>query len=557
MGAINSKPASGAPSPMVNTPPGEVPVQAPHGVTGPSVKTNLPNLASISQNGKKNAKKFLAFFHLSAGKNKPSPSRFSNDMIRYEPQLQTAPAEPSPEELIPEVETFVKSSLEKNSTDTKIDWGAQAEQHKDLAHKFESLRKDLERIDKKVNDEINQMRIKMVYQRIQDWKKPDSTARALTKEQHDTILKETTTTQERFFPKRKGARELTDAAGMVYKIAVEKQQAANEEAAIRNTIDSFKDRVSKEFEPAREKNIRNICLKHLVADIEHNGPGTPMYKIVAAISPAAIKQFDEYESNDKVEELTQKTIAGCNSADIVDAFVGDMASGASYSDGYASMVAELRADLVAIDGKVVNDIRGLCATAYNDLWKANQPDANALTGAQPENIKDRTRRSLNEFLPWSGSGKTLKIDRKKLREDLKEQKKKENATAATQTAIDRFKNGVTARVESGRKSEIAAACVGHLSKEPQFHPPGSPLYKLVQQISPEAIKQFDENKPQDRVVSTIRRSTINTQYFDAKYYATQLFGNDEKLEPLRKFMEGASLSEIALEQIPSSESKKE
>jgi hypothetical protein len=79
----------------------------------------------------------------------------------------------------------------------------------------------------------------------------------------------------------------------------------------------------------------------------------------------------------------------------------------------------------------------------------------------------------------------------------------------------------------------------------------------VQQISPEAIKQFDENKPQDRVVSTIRRSTTNAQNFDAKYYATQLFGNDEKLEPLRKFMEGASLSEIALEQIPSSESKKE
>lgn len=555
MGAINSKTAGGAPSPMVNTPRDEVPVQAPYGEAGPSGKTNLPNLASISRNGKKNAKKFLARFHLSASVNKPSTSRFSKDMIqKHESQLQTAPAEPSPEELIPEVETFVKSSLEKNNTDTKIDWGAQAEQHKDLAHKFESLRKDLERIDKKVNDEINQMRIKMVYQKIQDWKKPDSTARALTKEQHDTILKETTATQERFFPKRKGARELTGAAGMTYQIAVEKQQATNEKAAIRNTIDSFKGRVSKEFEPAREKNIRNICLKHLVADIEHNGPGTPMYKIVAAISPAAIKQFDEYESNDKVEELTQKTIAGCNSADTVDAIVGDMASRASYSDGCASMIAELRSDLVAIDGKVVNDIRELCATAYNDLWKANQPDANALTGAQPEKIKDRTRRSLNEFAPWSG--KTLKIDRKKLREDLKERKKEENAAAATQTAIDRFKNGVTARVESGRKSEIAAACVGHLSKEPQFHQPGSPLYKLVQQISPEAIKQFDENKP-NRVVSTIRRKTINVQNFDAKYYATQLFGNDEKLEPLKKFMEGASLSAIALEQIPSSESKKE
>jgi predicted transglutaminase-like cysteine proteinase len=551
MGAITSKPAGGAPSHIVNTPRDKAPVEE---VAGPSGKTNLSNLASISQNGKKNAKKFLARFHLSASDDKRSTSRFSKDMIKkHESQLQTAPAEPSPEELIPEVETFVKSSLEKNNTDTKIDWGAQAEQHKDLAHKFESLRKDLERIDKKVNDEINQMRIKMVYQKIQDWKRPDSTARTLTKEQHDTILKETTTTQERFFPKRKGARELTDAAGMAYKIAVEKQQAANEEAAIRNTIDSFKGRVSKEFEPAREKNIRNICLKHLVADIEHNGPGTPMYKIVAAISPAAIKQFDEYESNDKVEELTQKTIAGCNSAETVDAIVADMASRASYS--YASMIAELRADLVAIDGKVVNDIRELCATAYNDIWKANQPDANALTDAQLEKIKGRTRRSLNEFATWSG--KTLKIDRKKLREDLKEQKKEENAAAATQTAIDRFKNGVTARVESGRKSEIAAACVEHLSKEPQFHPPGSPFYKLVQQISPEAIKQFDENKPKGMVVRTIRRKPINTEYFDAKYYATQLFGNDEKLEPLKKFMEGASLSEIALEQIPSSESKKE
>jgi hypothetical protein len=59
------------------------------------------------------------------------------------------------------------------------------------------------------------------------------------------------------------------------------------------------------------------------------------------------------------------------------------------------------------------------------------------------------------------------------------------------------------------------------------------------------------------VVSTTRRKTINVQYFDAKYYATQLFGNDEKLEPFKKFMEGASLSDIALEQIPSSESKKE
>jgi predicted transglutaminase-like cysteine proteinase len=291
MGAFNSKSAGGAPSPIVNTPRGEVSVEKPYGVAGPSGKTDLPNLASISQNGKKNAKKFLARFHLSASDNKPSTSRFSKDMIKkHESQLQTAPAEPSPEELIPEVETFVKSSLEKNNTDTKIDWGAQAEQHKDLAHKFESPRKDLERIDKKVNDEINQMRIKMVYQKIQDWKKPDSTARALTKEQHDTILKETTTTQERFFPKRKGARELTDAAGMTYKIAVEKQQAANEEAAIRNTIDSFKGRVSKEFEPAREKNIRNICLKHLVADIEHNGLGTPMlYKLVQQISPEAIK----------------------------------------------------------------------------------------------------------------------------------------------------------------------------------------------------------------------------------------------------------------------------
>jgi hypothetical protein len=551
----------------VNTSVNEVPMRERFGEPGSSKQTHLPSVSSIGQDGNRNSKKFFSVFSPGAGDKSSTKNRISKDKVGSPlDQVQPAPVEPKAGELIPKVETLVEAFIDKINTATETNWGALAEQHKDLPPEFESLRKDLARIDKRAIAELHRIRIRTVYEKIEDAKKPDSKAgamaRALTKGQQDKILKETTSFQKRLLSKG-NPENLNGAARALYNLAVEQQRAANEQSAIHHTIDSFKGRLSKEVEPAREKNIQNTCLKHLVADFENNGPGTPLYKLVELISPAAIKQFGEYEKNDEVEKFTKESIAACNSAAMIDSVteasdpvtgdkvghltytVGGTVTHTSYRGECVKLIADLRADLAIIDEKLVNDIRGLQATAYKDIWKSNQPAAKTLTIAQLKNIKEETSWSPKELALWNA--KTLKDDRKKRREELKEETKKENADAAFQAAIDGFKNQVKDLLKPGRESEIKAACLEQLSKDPTpSHVAKSPLYRLVQQISPLAIKAFDD-MPKGTVLRTTKTSTWKTLQKNAAKFVGELDGEEKELEAVRRFIAGAPLSEFTFD----------
>jgi hypothetical protein len=258
--------------------------------------------------------------------------------------------------------------------------------------------------------------------------------------------------------------------------------------------------------------------------------------------------------------FTKESIAACKSAAMFDSVteasdpvtgdkvghltytVGGTVTHTSYWGDCIKLIADLRADLAIIDEKLVNDIRGLQATAYKDIWKSNQPDAKTLTIAQLKNIKEETSWSPKELALWNA--KTLKNDRKKRREELKEETKKENADAAFQAAIDGFKNQVKDLLKPGRESEIKAACLEQLSKDPTpSHVAKSTLYKLVQQVSPSAIKAFDD-MPKGTVLRTTETSTWKALQKNAAKFVGELDGEEKELEAVRRFIAGAPLSEF-------------
>ncbi|WP_151634607.1 hypothetical protein [Noviherbaspirillum aerium] len=233
-------------------------------------------------------------------------------VIRDDPTFRKI-KEPENRELHPEIEKFRNDSM-KNSGN-EINWMNYLLEGQDEEAKkcILELKRDLALIDDKVNRSIEELRL-TAYEDIRSAKKaPSSNDEQAARSKTKRTMKERLSigaSRSELKAQRLSERQklLRDSEG----------SRANEEALVAaQALGRFKQRVTMEFEPARRKDMRDVCVKQLAKHFGERLPTGPLYQLVSEFSPEAAEEFIvKYSKLKEYPPLFKSFVAGIKSDDI-------------------------------------------------------------------------------------------------------------------------------------------------------------------------------------------------------------------------------------------------
>jgi hypothetical protein len=283
---------------VISSPPGEEADRANSTPSAslPARQAGLPH--ALPQDAKKNSKRFTVRFRIplssfqsasnpKAEKKPVSNIKIGTPQIRENTALKTI-REPAPEELIADVESFRQSSLAKNNSGAMADWDGFASKHPHLAAEADALKERLAGIDARMNSAVNELRL-TVYEDIRN------ASERLTPQYEAKAKAETPKPWKERRAFGKTATDMRAARTQVRAAMVKKEVDKDVQAA----IGRFKQRVRDDFEPERPKDIREACLKSLIAHFGSAAPAGPLAELVAQISPEALKKFHEMQGGEQ------------------------------------------------------------------------------------------------------------------------------------------------------------------------------------------------------------------------------------------------------------------